>query len=80
MTSRGRRAGAVLPGTVGGTCHGRDMDELLMLTGEDRHCADCATVTIFLPVEVAATAVAWVCTACDGAVVVPGLVELTAAA
>lgn len=53
------------------------MDELLMLRGEDRHCPDCATVTIFLPVvddEVAdAAEEAWVCTACDGAVSIPAL-------
>lgn len=40
-----------------------------MLHGEDRHCADCGTVTIFLPLE----GEDWVCTACDGAVNVPGL-------
>ncbi|HET9498667.1 MAG TPA: hypothetical protein VFO98_00245 [Marmoricola sp.] len=49
------------------------MDELLMLRGEDRPCADCGTVTVFLPVGDASATEEWVCTACDGAVVVPGL-------
>ena len=44
-----------------------------MLRGEDRHCADCGTVTIFLPVETSVVGAEWVCTACDGAVVTPGL-------
>ncbi len=35
-----------------------------MLQGEDRHCYDCGTTTVFLPVEEQA----WVCTACDAAV------------
>ncbi len=35
-----------------------------MLRGETRSCADCGTSTVFLPVE----ADAWVCTACDAAV------------
>lgn len=61
--------GRVLTGCVGPGCDGRAMDELLMLHGEDRHCADCGTVTIFLPLE----GEDWVCTACDGAVNVPGL-------
>lgn len=43
------------------------MDELLMLHGETHHCPDCATTTIFLPVEGAA----WVCTTCDAAIVLP---------
>jgi hypothetical protein len=43
------------------------MDELLMLLGEERHCSDCATTTVFLPVEDDA----WACTACDAAVVLP---------
>jgi hypothetical protein len=45
------------------------MDELLMLRGEDRLCADCGAVTIFLPLG----GEDWVCTACDGAVTVPCL-------
>jgi hypothetical protein len=48
------------------------MDELLMLRGEDRRCEDCGTVTIFLPVETDGIE-AWVCTACDGAVLIPCL-------
>jgi ribosomal protein L37AE/L43A len=40
------------------------MDDLLMLHGETRQCGDCGTETVFLPVE----AGAWVCTACDAAV------------
>ncbi|WP_186525942.1 hypothetical protein [Leekyejoonella antrihumi] len=43
------------------------MDELLMLRGEEHDCADCGTVTIFLPLENDE----WVCTACDGAVLLP---------
>lgn len=43
---------------------------MLMLRGVDRHCADCATVTIFLPLEDSPGDEAWLCTACDGAVVV----------
>lgn len=42
------------------------MDELLMRLGEARHCRDCATTTIFLPVE----GDCWACTACDAAVFV----------
>lgn len=38
-----------------------------MLRGEERHCADCGVVTIFLPVDDDC----WVCTACDGAVARP---------
>lgn len=41
------------------------MDTVLMLLGEARHCGDCGTTTVFLPVE----SDAWVCTACDAAVV-----------
>lgn len=44
-----------------------------MLLGQDRHCADCGTVTIFLPVDPVGLGDEWVCTACDGAVLVPGL-------
>jgi hypothetical protein len=55
------------------------MDELLMLRGQDRHCDDCATVTIFLPVGDVAGSDEWVCTACDGAVVIPGPVTGLAA-
>ena len=36
-----------------------------MLRGETRHCSDCGTPTIFLPVEDHG----WICTACDAAVV-----------
>lgn len=48
---------------------------MLMLRGVDRHCADCGTVTIFLPLDDTAFPDAtfedtWICTACDGAVVV----------
>jgi hypothetical protein len=38
---------------------------VLMLRGETRQCADCATATIFLPVDEHG----WVCTTCDAAVV-----------
>jgi hypothetical protein len=41
------------------------LDFVLMLRGESRHCADCATATIFLPVGEHG----WICTACDAAVV-----------
>ena len=41
------------------------LDSVLMLRGETRHCSDCGTSTIFLPVEEHG----WVCTACDAAVV-----------
>ncbi|HEX4189737.1 MAG TPA: hypothetical protein VHZ06_01980 [Marmoricola sp.] len=49
----------------------QDMDtaqitDVLMLHGETRHCSDCATATVFLPVEDQG----WVCTVCDGAVLV----------
>jgi hypothetical protein len=37
----------------------------LMLRGESRHCSDCDTATIFLPVEDHG----WICTSCDAAVV-----------
>lgn len=51
-----------------------DMDNMLMLRGEDRHCADCGTVTIFLPLDEISgdrrDEDAWICTACDGAVIV----------
>jgi hypothetical protein len=40
------------------------MDEQLMVLGETRYCGDCATSTVFLPVEQHA----WVCTTCDAAV------------
>jgi hypothetical protein len=40
-------------------------DLVLMLHGESRHCGDCRTTTIFLPVGEHG----WVCTACDAAVV-----------
>jgi hypothetical protein len=40
------------------------MDALLMLRGETRHCGDCDTATVFLPVGEHG----WVCTACDAAV------------
>ena len=58
-----------MPGAIVGA-----MDNMLMLRGEDRHCADCGTVTIFLPLDETPGERygddAWVCTACDGAVVV----------
>jgi hypothetical protein len=38
----------------------------LMLRGEARHCSDCGTSTIFLPVDEHE----WTCTACDAAVVI----------
>jgi hypothetical protein len=38
---------------------------VLMLRGETRLCSDCATATIFLPVDEHG----WVCTSCDAAVV-----------
>ena len=41
------------------------MDVLLKLRGEARHCRDCGTATIFLPVEQHG----WICTSCDAAVV-----------
>jgi hypothetical protein len=41
------------------------LDLVLMLSGETRHCSDCATATIFLPVDEHG----WICTACDAAVV-----------
>ncbi len=41
-----------------------------MLLGQDRHCADCGTVTIFLPVDGDPYGAEWTCTACDGAVLV----------
>jgi hypothetical protein len=37
----------------------------LLLRGESRHCGDCGTATIFVPVG----EFGWVCTACDAAVV-----------
>lgn len=40
-------------------------DFVLMLHGESRHCHDCGTATIFLPVDEQG----WVCTVCDAAVV-----------
>ena len=43
------------------------METVLMLLGEARHCSDCGTTTVFLPVE--DNDEAWVCTACDAAVV-----------
>ncbi len=44
----------------------------MMLRGEGRHCPDCATVTIFLPVgdhSERPDCDEWVCTACDGALI-----------
>jgi hypothetical protein len=41
------------------------IDDVLMLRGETRHCSDCGTATIFLPVEQQG----WICTTCDAAVV-----------
>jgi hypothetical protein len=45
------------------------MDTLLMLRGETRHCDDCSTATVFLPVEDLAPELqdVWICTACDAA-------------
>jgi hypothetical protein len=40
------------------------IDTVLMLRGETRHCGDCDTATVFLPVGEHG----WVCTACDAAV------------
>jgi len=63
---------------VGAPCHGRAMnaDDVLMLWGETRHCADCGTSTVFLPVDEHG----WACTACDAAVVLPVLVDVSWAA
>jgi hypothetical protein len=41
------------------------LENVLMLHGETRHCGECGTSTIFLPVEEHG----WVCTSCDAAVV-----------
>jgi hypothetical protein len=41
------------------------LENVLMLRGETRHCSDCGTATIFLPVEQHG----WICTSCDAAVV-----------
>ena len=41
------------------------LDLVLMLHGESRRCADCATATVFIPVGEHG----WVCTVCDAAVV-----------
>jgi hypothetical protein len=41
------------------------IEDVLMMWGESRHCGDCDTATIFLPVDEHG----WVCTACDAAVV-----------
>lgn len=41
------------------------MSDVLMLRGEARHCGDCGTATIFLPVGEHG----WICTSCDAAVV-----------
>ena len=41
------------------------MSDVLMLRGEARHCSDCGTATIFLPVGEHG----WTCTSCDAAVV-----------
>jgi hypothetical protein len=59
------------------------MDEILMLLGVDRHCPDCGTVTIFLPVltDDGTSPDELVCTACDGAVLVsPVSIGVTLAA
>jgi len=47
------------------------LDFVLMLRGESRHCGDCGTSTVFLPVEERG----WICTACDAAVVLPALAD-----
>ena len=41
------------------------LENVLMLRGETRHCGDCGTATIFLPVEQHG----WICTSWDAAVV-----------
>jgi len=41
------------------------IDGVLMLRGEARHCSDCGTSTIFVPVGEHG----WTCTVCDAAVV-----------
>lgn len=45
------------------------MEETLLnpTMGEERHCPDCGTLTVFWPVDQDD----WVCTACDGAMTVP---------
>lgn len=48
-----------------------------MLRGAERECPDCGTLTVFLPVDDALprrTGEEWVCTACDGALLIPCLV------
>lgn len=52
------------------------MDFVLMLRGESRHCRDCGTSTVFLPVDEHG----WICTACDAAVVLPAPDDITWAA
>jgi hypothetical protein len=52
------------------------IDLLLMLWGETRHCGDCGTETVFLPVDEHG----WVCTACDAAVVLTSPGDLSSAA
>ncbi|MFL6158051.1 MAG: hypothetical protein ACJ72D_18320 [Marmoricola sp.] len=56
------------------------MDTLLMLRGETRHCDDCATATVFVPVDGAASELddVWICTVCDGAVLLPALLDRVA--
>jgi hypothetical protein len=59
----------------------RQHDDLLMLFGETRHCDDCDTATVFLPVEGLTDVLAsvqdevWICTACDAAVLLPALIS-----
>jgi hypothetical protein len=52
------------------------IDLVLMLWGETRHCGDCGTETVFLPVDEHG----WVCTACDAAVVLTSPGDLSSAA
>ena len=59
-------AGHVEAGNVeAGHMEAGHMELVLMLRGETRHCGDCGTSTVFLPVEEHS----WTCTACDAAVV-----------
>lgn len=52
------------------------LDFVLMLRGETRHCHDCDTSTVFLPVDEHG----WTCTVCDAAVVLPVLADAAWAA
>lgn len=53
-----------------------------MLRGETRHCGDCGTATIFVPVDAGPVeGGGWACTVCDAAVVLtePGQASVSAA-